>query len=123
MSRAGMAFKDGAVLGECLSRLPDSPTITKATPEFLDAKKHALSVFQKCRKERTKVVVERGNIQQYLYHLHVDQNNRKETVKCRWCLRQRVKLWLGEIQGWHLSCWAMTILQMLIATGIAYMKT
>ncbi|EED15604.1 monoxygenase, putative [Talaromyces stipitatus ATCC 10500] len=69
-SGAGMAFEDGAVLGECLSRLPNRPNIMKTSPEFLNAKKHALSVFQQCRKERTKMVVDRGNIQQYLYHLH-----------------------------------------------------
>lgn len=68
--RAGMAFEDGAVLGECLSRLPNDPKIAKNSPEFLEAKRHALSVFQECRKQRTKMVVERGNIQQYLYHLH-----------------------------------------------------
>ncbi|KAE8138508.1 hypothetical protein BDV38DRAFT_292117 [Aspergillus pseudotamarii] len=69
-SGAGMAFEDGAVLGECLSRLPDHYNLEKTSPEFLKAKRHALSVFQRCRKERTKMVVERGNIQQYLYHLH-----------------------------------------------------
>ncbi|OQD70016.1 hypothetical protein PENDEC_c027G06289 [Penicillium decumbens] len=69
-SGAGMAFEDGAVLGECLSRLPDHPDITKTSPEFLKAKQHAISVFQECRKQRTQMVVERGNVQQYLYHLH-----------------------------------------------------
>ncbi|KAB8264820.1 hypothetical protein BDV32DRAFT_134746 [Aspergillus pseudonomiae] len=69
-SGAGMAFEDGAVLGECLSRLPDCTDIAKTSHEFLDAKRHALSVFQQCRKERTAMVVDRGNIQQYLYHLH-----------------------------------------------------
>ncbi|KAB8274950.1 hypothetical protein BDV30DRAFT_225561 [Aspergillus minisclerotigenes] len=69
-SGAGMAFEDGAVLGECLSRLPDRDDVAKTSPEFLQAKRHALSVFQQCRKERTKMVVDRGNIQQYLYHLH-----------------------------------------------------
>ena len=65
-----MAFEDGAVLGECLSRLPNASGISKSSPEFLSAKRHALSVFEKCRKQRTKMVVERGNTQQYLYHLH-----------------------------------------------------
>ena len=62
-----MAFEDGAVLGECLSRLPHT---SKSSPEYLSAKRHALAVFEKCRKQRTKMVVERGNTQQYLYHLH-----------------------------------------------------
>ncbi|KAH8429137.1 uncharacterized protein LDX57_006807 [Aspergillus melleus] len=69
-SGAGMAFEDGAVLGECLSRLPNAPGTSKSSLEFLSAKRYALSVFEKCRKQRTKMVVERGNTQQYLYHLH-----------------------------------------------------
>ncbi|KAA8644928.1 uncharacterized protein ATNIH1004_009139 [Aspergillus tanneri] len=69
-SGAGMSFEDGAVLGECLSRLPNSPDIAKHSPDFLDAKRHALAVFEKCRKERTRMVVDRGNVQQHLYHLH-----------------------------------------------------
>ncbi|EAU30746.1 conserved hypothetical protein [Aspergillus terreus NIH2624] len=69
-SGAGMAFEDGAVLGECLSRLPNHRDISKKSAEFLQLKRHALNVFQKCRKQRTQMVVERGNLQQYLYHLH-----------------------------------------------------
>jgi salicylate hydroxylase len=78
-----MAFEDGAVLGECLSRLPNDPRISKSSAEFVNAKKHALSVFQHCRKERTKMVVERGNIQQYLYHLHdgPEQEERDRKMK------------------------------------------
>jgi len=30
----------------------------------------ALGVYERCRKERTDKVVERGNLQQVLYHLH-----------------------------------------------------
>ncbi|CBF82416.1 hypothetical protein AN9161.2 [Aspergillus nidulans FGSC A4] len=67
---AGMAFEDGAVLGEVLSRLPNDPFISKTSPEYLAEKRHALAVFEKCRKERTQMVVKRGNTQQYLYHLH-----------------------------------------------------
>jgi salicylate hydroxylase len=70
MLSAGMAFEDGAVLGECLSRLPNSRGVYKTSPEYLQSKRHALSVFEKCRKQRTKMVVDRGNVQQYLYHLH-----------------------------------------------------
>ena len=65
-----MSFEDGAVLGECLSRLPNSRDTSKTSADFLAAKKHALAVFQECRKQRTKMAVERGNVQQYLYHLH-----------------------------------------------------
>jgi salicylate hydroxylase len=60
-SGAGMSLEDGAVLGECLAR------ITFKSPA---QKGHALKVYEKCRKERTEMVVERGNLQQYLYHLH-----------------------------------------------------
>ncbi|KAJ5785671.1 uncharacterized protein N7503_010883 [Penicillium pulvis] len=80
-SGAGMAFEDGAVLGECLSRLPDNPLISKTSAEFLHAKRHALAVFQECRKQRTKMVVERGNIQQYLYHLHDGQEQQERDYK------------------------------------------
>lgn len=80
-NRAGMAFEDGAVLGECLSRLPDNPLISKTSPEFLHAKRGALAVFQECRKQRTKMVVERGNIQQYLYHLHDGQEQQERDSK------------------------------------------
>lgn len=76
-----MAFEDGAVLGECLSRLPDRDDVAKTSPEFLKAKRHALSVFQQCRKERTKMVVDRGNIQQYLYHLHDGQEQEERDRK------------------------------------------
>lgn len=60
-SGAGMSFEDGAVLGECLSRITDKSA---------KSKRHALKVYEKCRKERTEMVVERGNLQQHLYHLH-----------------------------------------------------
>lgn len=65
-----MAFEDGAVLGECLSRLPNHPSISKTSPDFLEQRRHCLSVFQLCRKQRTQMVVDRGNVQQHLYHLH-----------------------------------------------------
>jgi hypothetical protein len=58
--RAGMSFEDGAMLGECLSRI-----ISKALAE----KQMARRVYEYCRKGRTEMVVQRGNLQQYLYHL------------------------------------------------------
>ncbi|KAH9212206.1 hypothetical protein DL95DRAFT_525308 [Leptodontidium sp. 2 PMI_412] len=60
-SGAGMSLEDGAVLGECLSRIS-----SKSRP----SKRHALKIYEECRKERTEMVVQRGNLQQYLYHLH-----------------------------------------------------
>ncbi|XRM36620.1 hypothetical protein ABZX51_000114 [Aspergillus tubingensis] len=82
-SGAGMAFEDGAVLGECLSRLPSGPNVSKSSPEFIAAKCHALAVFEKCRKQRTQMVVERGNKQQYLYHLHDGPEQEERDRKMR----------------------------------------
>jgi salicylate hydroxylase len=59
--RAGMALEDSIVLGECLSRIT-----SKCSAE----KQMALRVYENCRKDRTEMVVQRGNLQQYLYHLH-----------------------------------------------------
>jgi len=63
-SGAGMSLEDAAVLGTCLSRLPPD---TPASEGFM---RKALGVYERCRKERTDKVVERGNLQQVLYHLH-----------------------------------------------------
>lgn len=56
-----MSLEDGAALGLCLSRL------TNKSPED---KRHALAVYEACRRDRTERVVARGSLQQYLYHLH-----------------------------------------------------
>lgn len=58
-SGAGMAIEDGAVLGECLSRISTKAELPKA-----------LSVYEQCRKKRTERIVARGNRQQHLYHLY-----------------------------------------------------
>ncbi|KAH8818381.1 hypothetical protein F5882DRAFT_512666 [Hyaloscypha sp. PMI_1271] len=60
-SGAGMSLEDGAVLGECLSRITSKVSVEKQM---------ALRVYEHCRKGRTEMVVQRGNLQQYLYHLH-----------------------------------------------------
>ncbi|KAH8586413.1 hypothetical protein B0O99DRAFT_528729 [Bisporella sp. PMI_857] len=57
-SGAGMSLEDAAVLGEVFSR-----RTTQSKSELLD-------IYQKIRAPRTEMVVERGNRQQYLYHLH-----------------------------------------------------
>ncbi|KAF7168358.1 hypothetical protein CNMCM6106_003596 [Aspergillus hiratsukae] len=103
--RAGMAFEDGAVLGECLSRLPDSPSVTKTSPEYLQSKRHALSVFEKCRKQRTKMVVDRGNVQQYLYHLHDGLEQKERDRKM-----QMVPTPEGEALAWRDPGFAPTLL-------------
>jgi len=73
-SGAGMSLEDAAVLGECLSRLPEKSSASK---------QQALRVYEQCRKERTRMVVERGNLQQYLYHLHdgPEQEERDRRMK------------------------------------------
>ena len=62
-SGAGMCLEDAAVLGEIFSRAPPGPT----TPNL---KRQLLSIYEKCRKDRTEMLVRRGNLQQNLYHLH-----------------------------------------------------
>ena len=88
-SGAGMSLEDAAVLGECLSRLPSLPHITtsysssstgKPSPE---AKRLALRTYENCRKERTEMVVKRGNLQQYLYHLHDGPEQEERDRKMR----------------------------------------
>ncbi|KAK3081154.1 hypothetical protein LTS18_009738, partial [Coniosporium uncinatum] len=61
-SGAGMCLEDAAVLGELFSRAPN--------PRNPGTKRRLLRVYEQCRKERTEMVVKRGNVQQYLYHLH-----------------------------------------------------
>lgn len=58
-SGAGMSLEDGAVLGECLSKIRGRAGL-----------KAALDVYEACRRPRTSRIVQRGNVQQYLYHLH-----------------------------------------------------
>jgi salicylate hydroxylase len=60
-SGAGMSLEDGHVLGLCLGRL-----VSKSDT----AKREALEVYERCRRERTERVVCRGNYQQHLYHVH-----------------------------------------------------
>ncbi|KAL3426090.1 FAD binding domain-containing protein [Phlyctema vagabunda] len=57
-SGAGMSLEDGAILGELFSR------------RTTQSKSELLALYQKIRAPRTEMVVERGNRQQYLYHLH-----------------------------------------------------
>lgn len=86
-SGAGMSFEDGAVLGECFSR------ITSKTPS---QKRHALSVYEKCRKERTEMVVQRGNRQQDLYHLQDGEEQRERDRRMR-----EVPTREGEALAWR----------------------
>lgn len=67
-SGAGMSLEDAEVLGLCLSRIT-----SKCQTEL----RRALRVYEEIRKGRTEMVVERGNRQQYLYHLE-DGEEQKE---------------------------------------------
>ena len=61
-SGAGMALEDGAVLGELFAR--------SKNPKDPAERRRLLELYEKCRKQRTEMVVRRGNLQQWLYHLH-----------------------------------------------------
>ncbi|KAI1765415.1 FAD/NAD(P)-binding domain-containing protein [Hypoxylon sp. FL1150] len=71
-SGCGMALEDGAALGLCLSKLTDRSR---------EQKLNALEVYEECRKERTERVVERGNYQQYMYHIHDGEEQRERDRK------------------------------------------
>ena len=57
-----MALEDAAVLGELFGR--------SVNPREPAEKRRLLEIYEQCRKPRTEMVVERGNRQQWLYHLH-----------------------------------------------------
>lgn len=59
-SGAGMSLEDGATLGYCLGKMKGCSK---------DEKCLALQVYEDSRRKRTESIVERGNIQQVLYHL------------------------------------------------------
>jgi salicylate hydroxylase len=60
-SGAGMCLEDAAVLGELFAKA--------LNPKDLRVKRELLAVYERCRKERCKMIVERGMVQQHLYHL------------------------------------------------------
>ncbi len=74
---AGMALEDGAVLGEIFSRLPQGKRPSSRQM------KRALSIYESCRRSRTHAIVERGYLQQYLYHLQdgEEQARRDEMMR------------------------------------------
>lgn len=73
-SGAGMSIEDGHVLGLCLGKMKGKSDV---------AKREALEVYERCRRRRTERVVERGNIQQHLYHVHdgAEQEERDGLLK------------------------------------------
>lgn len=80
-SGAGMSIEDGHVLGLCLERVQ-----SRCAAE----REKALRVYERCRRERTQRVVERGNVQQVLYHLD-DGHEREE--------RDRLLRAFGGLEG------------------------
>ncbi|KIW15400.1 hypothetical protein PV08_05446 [Exophiala spinifera] len=86
-SGAGMCLEDAAVLGELFSRAPN-PKRSRAL------KKQLLDIYEKCRKDRTAMIVKRGNLQQHLYHLH-DGPEQEERD------RRMVAMEEGEALAWR----------------------
>ncbi|KAF1982850.1 FAD/NAD(P)-binding domain-containing protein [Aulographum hederae CBS 113979] len=68
-SGAGMALEDAAVLGLCLLRVSASST--------MEERLGALRVYERCRKGRTEKVVQRGNLQQEIYHFGDGESQRE----------------------------------------------
>ncbi|KIW44897.1 uncharacterized protein PV06_03334 [Exophiala oligosperma] len=86
-SGAGMCLEDAAVLGELFSRAPDPKSSPKVKRQLLD-------IYEKCRKDRTAMIVKRGNLQQYLYHLHDGPEQRERD-------RAMVAMEEGEALAWR----------------------
>ena len=80
-SGAGMSIEDGCVLGLCLKGVKS---------RCVKERERALRVYERCRRERTARVVERGNVQQGLYHLG-DGHEREE--------RDRLLRLFGGLEG------------------------
>jgi len=69
---AGMALEDGAFLGLALGRINSRSEV-----------KYALTVYERARRARVARIVERGNVQQYLYHLADGAEQRERDRKLR----------------------------------------
>ena len=81
-----MALEDAAVLGEAFGRSDN--------PRDPAEKRRLLDIYEKCRKPRTEMVVERGNRQQWLYHLHDGPEQRERD-------RQMQAMEAGEALAWR----------------------
>lgn len=68
-----MALEDGAVLGALFSR--------STNPRDPVERRRLLAIYEQCRRSRTDMVVSRGNLQQYLYHLHDGEEQRERDRK------------------------------------------
>ncbi|MBE7180452.1 MAG: FAD-dependent monooxygenase, partial [Terriglobus roseus] len=84
-SGAGMALEDGAVLGELFAR--------SANPRSPTERRRLLQIYEQCRKPRTEMVVRRGNLQQWLYHLHDGPEQAERDRKMRECEAGEALAW------------------------------
>ncbi|KAI5861555.1 FAD/NAD(P)-binding domain-containing protein [Durotheca rogersii] len=73
-SGCGMALEDAAALGLCLAKVRGRGRAEK---------QQALRAYEGCRKARTERVVERGNRQQHLYHVHDGAEQRERDRRLR----------------------------------------
>jgi hypothetical protein len=89
-----MSFEDAAVLSECLGRLRDA---------FSEEKSFALKAYQVCRKERTEMILQRGNLQQTLYHLDdgKEQEERDRKIKAIGAATWDAEMEEGEALVWR----------------------
>jgi len=67
-----MALEDGAFLGLVLGRINSKSEV-----------KRALTVYERARRARVARIVERGNVQQHLYHLPDGAEQRERDRKLR----------------------------------------
>lgn len=91
-SGAGMSFEDGATIGLCFRKIKGRSR---------QAKKLALRVYEDSRRVRTESIVERGNVQQRLYHLEdgPEQQARDRRFRQFGKLEEEIKANNGKLDG------------------------
>lgn len=104
-SGAGMCLEDAAVLGELFSRAPN--------PKDPRTKRRLLKIYEDCRKQRTEMVVKRGNLQQWLYHLHDGPEQEERDRKLRAAEE-------GEALAWRDSGLAPQLLGYQVEKDVSY---
>ncbi|KAL1303761.1 hypothetical protein AAFC00_007101 [Neodothiora populina] len=88
-SGAGMSLEDGATLGFCLSKIKSCSKEEKSL---------ALRVFEDSRRQRTESIVERGNVQQVLYHLDDGEERNARDARYRLFGEWEQKVIKGEVE-------------------------
>lgn len=91
-SGAGMSLEDGATLGFCLGRIKGCSS---------QEKRLALKVYEDSRRRRTESIVERGNLQQFLYHIEdgEEQQARDDRFRKFGELEQQIKTNGGKVEN------------------------